>query len=495
MNPQADILDLPALRQLETAADAAGLALMQCAADSIAAWVGKHYPPASRILAAVGPGNNGGDALFAACRLRRAGYQVEVLLPAPGNAAVQAALSEWQALGGSVRPTLLAGINEPQPELLLDGLFGVGLARPLQGEWHMLIEQLDSLPCRKLAIDVPSGLDATSGQPQSIALHADVTISFLCPKPGLYTAAGPDHCGEVIIDDLACPPTLYPPPAGTLALPDAAVLRRKRDSHKGSHGVLSIIGGAAGMNGAALLAGRAALAMGAGKIFVHPLDPTLVLDPLCPELMLRPWQQNLQIPDNHHLVVGPGLGLSDQAHAALSRALLHPGSLLLDADGLNLLAADHGLQQLLLQRSGDTILTPHPTEAARLLDCDTASVQADRLGALRELSQRFDCVVLLKGCGTLLARYGQPYRLLQSGSPSLAVAGQGDVLAGAIAALLAQGMAPLDAAHLAADVHATAGEHYSTQAGGPIGLSSQQLLPLMTHELNHRVAGSGVPPF
>ncbi|SCK17756.1 NAD(P)H-hydrate dehydratase [Vogesella sp. LIG4] len=495
MNPQTDMLDLPGLRQLELAADAAGLALMQRAADSIAAWVSKHYPPASRILAAVGPGNNGGDALFAACRLQRAGYQVDVLLPAEGNAAVQAALAEWRALGGSVRPTLSASASAPPPELLLDGLFGVGLTRPLQGEWRMLIEQLEQLPCRKLAIDVPSGLDAGSGQPQGVALHADVTLSFLCPKPGLYTAAGPDYCGEVIIDDLACPPTLYPPVAGSLALPDAALLRRRRDSHKGSHGVLSIIGGAPGMTGAALLAGRAALAMGAGKIFVHPLDSALTLDPLCPELMLRPWQHNLLIPDNHQLVVGPGLGLSDQAHAALQRALLHPGTLLLDADGLNLLAADHSLQQLLHQRSGDTILTPHPSEAARLLDSDTASVQADRVAAVRELSQRFDCVVLLKGCGTLLARYGQPYRLLTRGSPSLAVAGQGDVLAGAIAALLAQGMPALDAAHLAADVHASAGEHYSEQAGGPIGLTSHCLLPLMTRELNHRISRSGVPPF
>ncbi|MFC3533420.1 NAD(P)H-hydrate dehydratase [Vogesella facilis] len=495
MNPHTDILDLPALRQLELAADAAGLALMQRAADSIATWVSKHYPPASRILAAVGPGNNGGDALFAACRLRRAGYAVEVLLPAPGNAAVQAALAEWQALGGSVRPTLPASSRAQSPELLLDGLFGVGLSRPLQDDWRELVAALDRLPCRKLAIDVPSGLDAYSGQPQGAALHADVTLSLLCPKPGLYTAAGPDHCGEVLIDELGCPATLYPPAAGTLALPDAAPLRRRRDSHKGSHGVLSIIGGAAGMTGAALLAGRAALAMGAGKIFVHPLDRALTLDPLCPELMLRPWQHNLRIPEQHQLVVGPGLGLSDQAHAALARALQHPGALLLDADGLNLLAADHALQQLLLQRSGATILTPHPTEAARLLDSDTASVQADRVGAVRELSQRFGCVVLLKGCGTLLARYGQPYRLLQRGSPSLAVAGQGDVLAGAIAALLAQGLAPLDAAHLAADVHASAGEHYSTQAGGPIGLTSHTLLPLMTQELNRRVSNSGVPPF
>lgn len=491
MNPHTDILDLPALRQLELAADAAGLALMQRAADSIADWVRRHYPPASRILVAVGPGNNGGDALFAACRLRSAGYAVEVLLPASGNAAVQAALAEWQALGGDVRPTL----PREAPELLLDGLFGVGLARPLQDDWLTLLQALDALPCRKLAIDIPSGLDAATGQALGAALHADITLSFLCPKPGLYTAAGPDHCGEVIIDDLACPATLYPPHAGTLALPDAAVLRRKRDSHKGSHGVLSIIGGAPGMTGAALLAGRAALAMGAGKVFVHPLDAGLTLDPLCPELMLRPWQHNLLIPDNHQLVLGPGLGLSDQAHAALARALPHAGTLLLDADGLNLLAADHALQQQLQGRRGATILTPHPTEAARLLDVDTAAIQADRVGAVRELTRRFGCVVLLKGCGTLLAQYGQPYRLLRRGSPSLAVAGQGDILAGAIVALLAQGLSPLDAAHLAADVHASAGEHYSEQAGGPIGLTAATLLPLMTRELNRRVSPAGAPLF
>ncbi|WP_174873863.1 NAD(P)H-hydrate dehydratase [Vogesella oryzae] len=491
MNPQTELLDLAGLRQLELAAEADGLPLMQRAADSIANWVRRHYPLASRILVAAGPGNNGGDALFAACRLHRAGYVVEVLLPAAGNAAVQSALAEWQALGGQLRSDLPREI----PELLLDGLFGVGLSRPLQDEWLQLVQALDALPCRKLAIDMPSGLDAGTGQPLGTALHADVTLSFLCPKPGLYTAAGPDHCGEVIIDDLACPTTLWPPHAGTLALPDAAPLRRKRDSHKGSHGVLSIIGGAPAMTGAALLAGRAALAMGAGKVFVHPLDTGLMLDPLCPELMLRPWQANLQIPDNHQLVLGPGLGLSDLAHAALSRALAHPGPLLLDADGLNLLAVDHALQQQLLGRRAATILTPHPSEAARLLDCDTASIQADRVAAVRELSRRFGCVVLLKGCGTLLAQYGQPYRLLRRGSPSLAVAGQGDILAGAIVALLAQGLPPLDAAHLAADIHASAGEHYAEQAGGPIGLTATTLLPLMTRELNRRVSLAGVPLF
>lgn len=491
ITPAHSLLSLPALRQLEQNAEAAGLQLMQRAAQAIAGWCQAHIQPAAAILVAAGPGNNGGDAILAACLLKQAGYAVEVLLPEPRvNAAVAAALQHWQALGGSVRPTL----GDTPPAWLLDGLFGVGLSRPLGGAWLHLIRRLNSLPCPKLAIDIPSGLDAWTGQPRGIALRASHTLSLLCPKPGLYTGQGRDYCGHTRITLLDCPPAHYPEASGSIAVPSALALKRRHSSHKGSYGSVSVIGGARGMSGAAILAGRAALALGAGKVFVHTQD-ALLLDPAAPELMLRPWQDGMNVSAANVMLIGPGLGLSDQAHQALDALLLHDNTLVLDADALNLLAADSQLQARLRQRSYPTLLTPHPSEAARLLDCSTEQIQADRIAAAQQLARQFACNVLLKGSGTLLASSGQPYRLLVHGSPALAVAGQGDLLGGAICALLAQGMSLLDAAHLAADLHACAGEHYEAAQGGPIGLSASTTLQLMSHELNQRLKQAGAPAF
>ncbi len=487
----SDLLDLPGLRQLELAAEHAGLALMPRAAAAIADCCRQHIPPDSTLLVAAGPGNNGGDALLAASLLQQAGYAVNVLLPqAPTSPATQAALAAWQARGGSVRPTL----GDARPDWLLDGLFGVGLSRPLQGAWLRLMRQLDDLPCRRLAIDVPSGLDAYSGQPQGAAVRADLTLTLLGAKPGLFTGQGRDYSGKVLIDSLDCPPGLYPPPAGRLTVPSVRPLLRRHASHKGSYGTVSIVGSANGMGGAAILAGRAALALGAGKVFVHAQSP-LPLDPQAPELMLRSWQDSLHIPASHVLLLGPGLGLSDDAHALMAKLILHDNTLILDADALNLLAADQLLQEKLRQRRYPTLLTPHPTEAARLLDSDTDTIQQDRLAAWQQLCLRYAGNVLLKGSGTLIGNASQPYRLLTRGSPALAVAGQGDLLGGAIAALLAQGLSLLDAAHLAAELHASAGEHYEQAQGGPIGLSASTTLQLMTQELNLRLKQAGAPAF
>lgn len=486
-----DLLDLHGLRQLELAAEHAGLALMQRAAAAIADCSRQYLPAGCTILVAAGPGNNGGDALLAACLLQQDGYAVEVLLPQPPTSlATQAALAAWQAQGGAVRPTL----GDAKPDWLLDGLFGVGLTRPLQGGWLRLIRQLDDLPCHRLAIDVPSGLDAYTGQPQGAALHANLTLTLLGAKPGLFTGQGRDYSGRIIIDTLDCPPGLFPPAVGSIAVPPVRPLLRRHASHKGSYGTVSIVGSANGMGGAAILAGRAALALGAGKVFVHAQSP-LPLDPQAPELMLRSWQDSLHIPASHALLLGPGLGLSDDAHALMAKLILHDNTLILDADALNLLAADQLLQEKLRQRRYPTLITPHPTEAARLLDSDTDTIQHDRLAAWHQLCTRYACNVLLKGSGTLIGNASQPYRLLTRGSPALAVAGQGDLLGGAIAALLAQGLPLLDAAHLAAELHATAGEQYERTEGGPIGLGATTTLQLMTKELNLRLKQAGAPAF
>lgn len=462
---------LPALRRLETEAELQGLDLMQRAARATADWVKRQLDSDARILVAAGPGNNGGDALYAALLLMQAGYSVDILLPqATTSRQSQAALQAIRQAGGI--PLQQLASDYPPPKLLIDGLFGIGLSRPLSADWAAIINQLNKLACLKLALDCPSGLDPYTGQAQQTCIHASHTLTFLCHKPGLFYAAGADHAGQIELAGLDCPEALLPPAEGYLNQQDASPLQRRRDSHKGSNGTLCIIGGNRGMLGAALLAGRSALAAGAGKVHVLTLDGGLPVDPLCPELMLQHANPAMLLPDADVLALGPGLGQDKPARQWLERTLATPLPLVLDADALNLLASSADLQHALAKRSATTILTPHPAEAARLLACSTTVVQSDRLAAAHQLAERFQCTVLLKGAGSLIVTVGQPYLLNTSGGPALAAAGQGDVLTGLIAALLAQGMAARAATSLAARIHGLAGDEYQQQAGGPIGLTA-----------------------
>ncbi|WP_287881661.1 NAD(P)H-hydrate dehydratase [Aquitalea sp.] len=468
---QDALWSLPALRRLEIEAELQGLDLMQRAARATAAWTRRHLPPGARILVAAGPGNNGGDALYAALLLMQEGYSLDILMPQmPASPQAQQAYLALRSAGGIPLQQLAA--DAPAPALLIDGLFGIGLSRPLDTKWLALIHQLDQLDCQRLALDCPSGLNAYTGQVQQACIHATHTLTFLCHKPGLFYSAGADYAGQVELATLDCPPALQPAPEGYLNRQGAQALQRRRDSHKGSHGTVAIIGGSEGMLGAALLAGRAALAAGAGKVHVLALDGRLAADTSCPELMLHDARQPHSQPDCDVLATGPGLGQSRQARQWLEHALASPLPLVLDADALNMLASDAQLQDQLAMREADTILTPHPAEAARLLGNSTATVQADRLAAVQQLVSRFDCLVILKGAGTLIAAAGQPYQLNTSGGPALAVAGQGDVLSGLIAALLAQGMPAMAACCLAVRVHGMAGDEYQQETGGPIGLTA-----------------------
>ncbi|POZ60010.1 NAD(P)H-hydrate dehydratase [Chromobacterium alticapitis] len=481
------ILSLEALRQLERAADAAGLRLMRRAAQAAANWAAARLPAGSPLLICAGPGNNGGDALYAALELHGRGYRVDILQPAPpASAACREARRQIDEAGLAVRQALPA--DYPPPQLLMDGLFGIGLSRPLDDGWQRLIAALNALPCPKLALDCPSGLDAYTGQALGAALRANATLTFLCHKPGLLTGRGADLAGQVVLDALACPPELYPPAEGALNAPDISPLARARDSHKGSYGTVSIIGGAPGMLGAILLAGRGALHGGAGKVYLCPLDDRLPVDPAAPELMIRPLDEMAELPRADVVAIGPGLGLQEPAEALLEQALAQPQPLVLDADALNLLAQRHALAERLAKRSRPAILTPHPAEAARLLRTDAAAVQADRVLHARRLAAHFNCVVILKGAGSLIARPDGYYLLNASGGPMLAAAGQGDVLTGLIAALLAQGLPAFDAAALAAHLHGLAGDDYQRETGGPIGLTASATAERVARVANRLLA-------
>jgi hydroxyethylthiazole kinase-like uncharacterized protein yjeF len=238
------------------------------------------------------------------------------------------------------------------------------------------------------------------------------------------------------------------------------------------------------MLGAALLAGRAALASGAGKVYVCPLDDRLAVDPSAPELMIYQLDDTGHLPPCDVIALGPGLGQGSAAHMLLPEILGLEKPMVLDADALNLVAHSPALAQRLHQRGASSVLTPHPAEAARLLGKTTVEVQADRVQAACTLAQRFQAVVVLKGAGSLIARPDGFYRLNISGGPALSSAGQGDVLTGAIAALIAQGLTAFEAACCAVWAHGTVGDEYCREAGGPIGLAASATVPMLSTVLN-----------
>ncbi|WP_041703063.1 bifunctional ADP-dependent NAD(P)H-hydrate dehydratase/NAD(P)H-hydrate epimerase [Pseudogulbenkiania sp. NH8B] len=482
------MLSLAALRQLEQGAAHHGLDLMAQAARATADWVGGHLPPGVRVLVAAGPGNNGGDALQAALLLHQRGYHVDLLLPAiPTSPATQAALQALLAAGLQPRSTLAE--DAPPPDLIIDGLFGIGLARDFAAPWLDTIRQLNALAIPVLALDTPSGLDPYRGTVANVAIRASHTLTFLSHKPGLYMAAGADLAGQVELAPLDYPSELCPATEGELNRPLALLPARANDSHKGRFGCVLVIGGAHGMLGAALLAGRAAYAGGAGKVHLATLDDRLAVDPAAPELMIQALEPSTTLPRADAVAIGPGLGQGSSARQWLARLLDTDVPLLLDADALNLLAGDSALQQALSRRQGETVLTPHPAEAARLLACSTAEVQADRLAAARTLAQRLYSVVVLKGAGSLIVRPDGYYRLNTSGGPALAVAGQGDVLSGLVAALLAQGLPAFDAAALGVHLHGLAGDAYTRAEQGPVGLTAAATVPLLSRMINQARTG------
>ena len=490
------------IRAIEQAA-LAGLppgTLMQRAGQAAAELARTLVPDAGakpRVLVLAGPGNNGGDALEAAARLAQSGFEPHVVryagpqAPSPDCAAVlaHAASSGVHFVDPPQWPTLAAG----DWALAIDGLFGIGLARPLTGELCAAVEYLNRLACPVLALDLPSGLNADTGgavgaEAGGVAVRATHTLTFIGDKPGLHTGDGRDHAGTVAVADLAIERALFQPAQARLNAPAlfADWLRpRRQNSHKGSYGDLAVVGGAHGMSGAPVLSARAALYCGAGRVFVGFLEPAVAFDDAHPELMCRR-AQDLDFAAAA-LALGPGLGHSRLAHDTLARALAAATPLVLDADGLNLLAAHPGLQKKLSQHQGGALLTPHPLEAARLLGISAGAVQADRLGAARTLARRFGAVVVLKGSGSVIAEPDGMATINPTGNPALATAGTGDVLTGVCGALLAQGWPPAQAAQAAVWLHGAAADRLVAQGVGPVGLTASELIPAIRAAFNQAI--------
>lgn len=463
------------IRAIEQAHGTAGL--MEKAGLAVATLAKELLPDeAYSILVVAGPGNNGGDALVAARHLKSWWLHVDVVFTGdpdrmPPDAA--AAYRAWLDAGGE----LLSTLPEKSYDLIIDGLFGIGLAKPLHGNYPDLVRQINAMEAPVLAIDIPSGLCANTGRVLGEAVIADHTLTFLGLKPGLFTLDGVDCAGIVHFSDLGVDTGAVAHPQGWLlneipALPAP----RLRNSHKGSNGSIGVLGGDTAMVGATLLAARAALLIGAGRVYAGLLaDDAPAVDPVQPELMLRDGKSLLDLNHLTALVAGPGLGRSGHAEAVLHRALRYPAPLVLDADALVLLAENTELRQALAAREHTTLLTPHPGEAAALLACSVAEVQADRIASALRISEKYWAIVLLKGAGTVIAMPDGQWFINASGNPGLAAAGMGDTLAGIIGGLAAQGMELDQATMLGTYLHGAAADAMVAEGIGPHGLTASEV--------------------
>jgi NAD(P)H-hydrate epimerase len=428
-----------------------------------AAWtlLHKRWPKAKRIAVACGPGNNGGDGYVVARLAKAAGCKVQVVMPhgaAPRTPEARQAAALWREAGG--RSTLFDGLL-PEVDVWVDALYGVGLQRAPEGMALAMIERINASRLPVLALDVPSGLDADRGTALGMSLRARLTLSFIAAKRGLYTGQARDFDGEVLLDSLGVPDNLLAEfaPAALLYRPEqlaAGLVPRHADSHKGEYGHVLCIGGEVGMGGAVRLCAEAALRVGVGLASVATRsEGVAALVAARPEAMTHAVEDALAlqplIERADVLAVGPGLGRGDWGRALFDAAIASGKSLILDADGLNLLAENP-------QQLSQAILTPHPGEAARLLGVKNSDVQADRFAAVAELARRFDCVVVLKGAGTLVAAPGEITAVIGAGNPGMATGGMGDVLTGVIAALHAQHLPRFQAAIHGALLHGAAGD-------------------------------------
>lgn len=449
--------DVVQTRQIEAqAADGVStFTLMQRAGLAVARLTLALAPHAKCIWIACGPGNNGGDGIEAALHLLAWGKRVVVTRdhdPASGPADACLAWQRAQAAGVTVQTEVPADFDA-----CVDALFGIGMQRPLTGIYAEWVQRMNAATVPVIAVDTPTGLDAESGATQSIFVLADYTLSLLTLKPGLFTASGRDACGDIWFNRLGVNTPL--PPQATLAGAPPSV-PRPHASHKGSYGDVIVVGGAAGMVGAAVLAATSALHAGAGRVFVCLLDDSSPFDPVHPELMYRAMDSADVV--NQVVVAGCGGGTSIAHH--LPRVLKEAGALVLDADALNQVAQNPDLQAQVRARGAQrTVITPHPLEAARLLDISVGQVQANRLTAARALAERYQCTVVLKGSGTVIAAPAATPFINPTGNAKLATAGSGDVLAGLLGALMAQGLSAADAACAATYQHGMAADLWQSR--------------------------------
>lgn len=482
MNQPAELFDTAAARRIDAQATALlggdGYGLMQRAGQAAWQCVLQRWPQVRRIVVACGPGNNGGDGYVLARLARQSGREVRVLhLPddAPRTPLAQRACTDYLAVGGQVE--LLRECLD-DAGLIVDALYGIGLSREPAAGAASLIEAINAANAPVLALDVPSGVDADSGGVPGVAVRADCSLQFIVAHRGLHTGAALEHVGQCLLAELDVPVHAFAGVAPTAARWDESELPRllpprRANTHKGESGHVLCIGGNHGSGGAVMLCAEAALRSGAGLASVA--TRALHVPPLlarCPEAMAHAADETFDLSPllarADAIALGPGLGQDDWARRLWMAALESGKPLVVDADALNLLAAQpRPLPQ--------AVLTPHPGEAARLLETDTADIQRDRFAAAQELAMRFSAVVVLKGAGSVVAAPDAAPRVIAAGNPGMAVGGMGDLLTGVIAALRGQGLSAFDAASAGALLHGLAGDAAADE--GQRGLLPRDLLP------------------
>jgi NAD(P)H-hydrate epimerase len=463
------------------------------AVEAIAASLGDGIGPDSSVLVVCGNGNNGGDGYVVARRLGLLGARVEVLSLGPEGALSGDALRNYRAFRGvggrvAVLPECDASALDALfrgRRLIVDALFGTGLDRPLAPPLTELIARINAAEARRVALDLPSGLDADTGVVHGAAVRADVTVSFGAHKLGLLTPSGLAHAGRVVIKDIGLPLSalsqvgesawLLEPADAARALPPRAA-----NAHKVSSGRVLVIGGSRGKTGAPLLTARGALRAGAGLVTLAALPEvfphlagrvleamTACIDPERLEETLEPLLAQTGV-----VAIGPGFGLDEVSARVVERVVLrHTGTVVADADALTLFG---GRLAALAERAGNLILTPHPGEMARLLGLETREVEADRYAALKRAVELGRAVVLLKGPHTLISAPGERVLVGPASTPALATGGAGDVLTGVIAGL-ACSVAPFVAAWAGVFVHGVAAERWARRTRADRGLLAREV--------------------
>jgi hydroxyethylthiazole kinase-like uncharacterized protein yjeF len=437
-----------------------------------------------RILVLAGPGNNGGDACIVASKLHQQGFQVELWVfhpkkgfgtPDRNDARTQCRTANLEEKAWGDAPFTIT-----ENTLIIDGLLGIGCQSAPTGTLQTVIQTINTQreqlpkkpPVSLIALDCPSGLNCDTGFAEGDALSADLTLTYLACKTGLLSNMGPDLCGDILIEDLGCNALLEHLTRSNTLGPVAHTTNqnqqikrlpvRQHQHHKGHFGNIGVIGGQTGMQGAALLSARTALQLGAGRVALSFLttDNPQSLDPLFPELMGKSLLENIHF--SNTLAIGPGLGQTPEAKACLLNVLNTPErtyNMVWDADALNLLAIEPELALALQHHRAQhpeqaLILTPHPLEAARLLNHPVEHIQNNRIQSAMEISKRFQCTTVLKGSGTIIAQQStQRIEINPTGGPALSTAGSGDVLTGAIAAMLGQGLEEFEAAACSVWLH------------------------------------------
>lgn len=468
------------------AAGTPGFELMQRAARATWRALVRQWPDANELTVLVGHGNNAGDGYLIAALALRAGWAVRVLAVGdPQRLQGDAALAHAEALAAGVAVQRWTGESELRG-VLVDALLGTGLSGEVREPYAAAINAINASGLPVAAVDIPSGLCADTGRTLGVAVQADLTVTFIGLKVGLFTGNAADHIGELVFNDLQASADIYRDiPVRARRLNPANLPRlaaRAPTAHKGRFGHVLLIGGDHGFGGAILLSTEMALRSGAGMVSLATrpdhVPAALTRVPEAMALGTSSANQLMGLLEKvSTLVVGPGLGQASWGRALLSAAANASLPQVWDADALNLLAS--GFVQL----PKDCVITPHPGEAARLLGIGTAEVQADRPAAALALSKKYSAVVVLKGAGSLIAHPDGRLSLCQQGHPAMATGGLGDVLAGLIGALLAQGMQAFDAASLAVWLHANAGLQ---QGKFGRGLAASDLIPAIRQLLEEQ---------